>query len=180
MSRIGNKHIKIPAGTNVSVNGNEITVSGKLGTLVRTIDSSIKVEVSDATVILSRVNNSSPVKAKHGLYRSLLNNMVQGVSEGFKKSLTINGVGYKVVKQGNKIVMSIGYSHPVEFQEIEGIKFELPTATEIVVCGIDKELVGQVAANIKLTKPVEPYHHYGIKYTGEYVRKKEGKTGGKK
>jgi len=177
MSRIGKKEIIIPAGVTAAVNGNIVDVSGKLGNLSRQIESVISVKVEDGKILVSRVNESKPAKAKHGLTRSLIANMVHGVSEGFSKSLTINGVGYKTQKQGSKLVLNIGYSHPVEFFEGDGITFELPGPKEILVKGIDREKVGQVAANIRAARPVEPYHHYGIYYTGERLRKKEGKTG---
>ena len=180
MSRIGNRPISLPEGTKVTVNGTEITVTGKLGTLTRNIETCVKVNQEGNELVITRVNDSKPVKAKHGLYRSLINNMVVGVTEGYKKSLIINGVGYKATKQGNKIVLNIGFSHPVTFVEEKGITFEVPAVTEVVVKGIDKEVVGLIAAKIRQTKPCEPYHNYGIRYSDEVVKKKAGKTAGKK
>ena len=181
MSRIGRKPIDIPAGVTVTVdNNNLVTVTGKLGTLTQVVDKIITVQVENNQVVLTRPNDLGPVKAKHGLYRMLIANMVTGVNEGFKKSVVINGVGYKVTKTGNKVVLNIGLSHPVEVVETEDVKLDCPSATEIVVSGISKEKVGQFAAMIRGIKPVEPYHAYGIKYGDEVVIKKVGKVSGKK
>lgn len=180
MSRIGKKPITLPAGVTFSYDDGLVTVKGAKGTLTRNIDKCIGVEINGAVVTMTCPDDAkSDVQAKHGLYRALVANMVKGVSEGFSRSLIINGVGYKVTAQGNKIVMNIGFSHPVEVTAPEGITFACPTQTEIVVSGIDKELVGQTAANIKAKRPVEPYHAYGVRYKEETVILKEGKKTGK-
>lgn len=181
MSRIGRMPVVIPNGVNVTIdNDNVVTVEGKLGKLSQKVDKVINVEVKDGHVVLTRPNDLPDTKAKHGLYRMLVSNMVHGVSEGFAKTLNINGVGYKVTKQGNKVVMNLGFSHPVEIVEEEGITLETPDATTLVVKGINKELVGQYAAKVRGLRPVEPYHAYGIKYSDEVVIKKVGKVSGKK
>lgn len=180
MSRIGRNPIHIPQGVQVSVDDkNVVTVTGPLGTLTQKVDSVITVSQHDGVVALSRANDNNDVKAKHGLYRALINSMVEGVSKGFSKSLTISGVGYKLNKQGNKLTMNIGLSHPVEIVEVPGITIEVPAATEIKISGIDKQLVGQFAAKIRDVKPVEPYHGYGIRYKDEVVILKQGKAAGK-
>ena len=180
MSRIGRMPIAIPQGVNVTVDNNLVTVTGKLGTLTQKFGKFTNVAVEGDHVVVTRINDTNEAKAQHGLYRMLISNMVEGVSKGFSKTVVINGVGYKATKQGNKVVMSIGFSHPVEVEEIDGIKLECPNATDIVISGINKELVGQFAAKIRDIKPVEPYHAYGIKYKDEVVVRKEGKTSGKK
>ena len=179
MSRIGRAPVAIPAGVTVEVKDNKMIVKGPKGTLEQEIDARITLAEENGHVTLSRANDSKELKAKHGLYRALLHNMVTGVTHGYSKGLVINGVGYKVAKQGNKIVLNIGYSHPVEFAEIEGIKLECPTQTEITVSGIDRVKVGQVAANIRKWRKPEPYHGYGIRYKDEVIERKEGKTAGK-
>ena len=156
MSRIGRAPVAIPAGVTVEVKDNKMIVKGPKGTLEQEIDARITLAEENGHVTLSRANDSKELKAKHGLYRALLHNMVTGVTHGYSKGLVINGVGYKVAKQGNKIVLNIGYSHPVEFAEIEGIKLECPTQTEITVSGIDRVKVGQVAANIRSLREPEP------------------------
>ncbi len=181
MSRIGRLPVDIPNGVNVTVDDNNlVTVSGKLGTLTQVVDRVIKVENKDNQIVLTRPNDSNDVKAKHGLYRVLINNMVKGVTEGFSKTIIINGVGYKATKQGNKVILNIGFSHPVELLEEEGITLECPDATTLVVKGISKEQVGQYAAKVRGIKPVEPYHAYGLKYGDEVVIRKVGKVSGKK
>ncbi len=180
MSRIGKMPIHLPEGVKVEQNNNIVTVSGKLGTLSREIDSKIKLEQNGNIVTLTRENDENEVRAMHGLYRALIHNMVVGVTEGFKKVLIIKGIGYKLAKQGNKLVMNIGFSKPVEVVEPEGIKIDAIEADKIQVSGIDKEQVGQVAAKIRALKPVEPYHLYGIRYIDEVVIQKEGKKVGKK
>ena len=179
MSRIGRAPVAIPAGVTVEVKDNKMIVKGPKGTLEQEIDARITLAEENGHVTLSRANDSKELKAKHGLYRALLHNMVTGVTSGYSKGLVINGVGYKVAKQGNKIVLNIGYSHPVEFPECEGIKLDCPTQTEITVSGIDKVKVGQVAANIRSLREPEPYHGYGIRYKDEVIERKEGKTAGK-
>ena len=180
MSRIGKKPITLPAGVTLTNDNGLITVKGPKGTLTRTVDPCIGVNIEGATVTLTCPDGADrDVQAKHGLYRALVANMVTGVSQGFTRNLIINGVGYKVAVQGDKLVLNIGYSHPIEVVAPAGIKFECPSATEIVVSGIDKELVGQTAANIKAKRPVEPYHAYGVRYKEETVILKEGKKAGK-
>jgi len=180
MSRIGRKPIVLPEGVSVKVNGDEVEVSGKLGTLKRTIDSRIQLTIENNELTLTRPNDSKECRERHGLYRALLANMVKGVSEGFTKNLTFNGVGYKLQKSGNKLVMNIGLSHSVNFEEVPGIEISVLSNTEVQVKGIDKELVGQIAANIRAIRPVEPYHAYGIRYSDEHVMRKVGKAAGKK
>ena len=180
MSRIGRLPVAIPVGVEVSVSPeNIVTVKGAKGTLTLKVNSIITVKVEGAEVHVTRPNDEKSVKAMHGLYRKLIANMVEGVSKGFEKSLVLNGVGYKAVKQGKKLVLSVGYSHPVEIEEIPGITYECPSITEVVVKGIDKELVGQMAANIRKVRNPDPYHVYGIRYKDEVIVRKEGKTGKK-
>lgn len=179
MSRIGRKEILLPQGVTVEVNKNLVVVNGPKGKLEQQIDNQIVVKVEDGKVCLTRLNETSDARAKHGLYRALINNMVQGVSQGFSKKLIINGVGYKANKQGNKLVLNIGLSHNIEIEEEDGIKIECPAQTEIVISGIDKQKVGQFSAKIRDLKPVEPYHAYGIRYSDEVVIRKVGKTAGK-
>ncbi len=180
MSRIGRLPVVIPQGVEVSVSPeNVVTVKGAKGTLNLNVKSLIKVNVENGEVKVSRPNDEKETKALHGLYRKLIANMVEGVSKGFEKGLVLNGVGYKVAKQGKKIVLSVGYSHPVEIEEVPGITFECPSATEVVVKGIDKELVGQIAANVRKVRNPDPYHAYGIRYRDEVIARKEGKTGKK-
>lgn len=175
MSRIGRAPIAIPQGVTVDINNNLVTVKGPLGTLSQTVDKSIDVKVEDGHVVCTRHSDDKDHRALNGLYRALINNMVVGVTKGFEKSLIVNGVGYKVTISGNKLTLNIGYSHPVEFVAPEGISFAQPQPLEIVVKGIDRQLVGQVAATIKASKPVEPYHNYGIHYKDETVIHKVGK-----
>lgn len=176
MSRIGRLPVVIPANVTVNVTSdNVVEVKGPLGALSQKVNKAITVKVENNEVLVSRHDDEKEHKAMHGLYRKLIANMVEGVTNGFKKELVVNGVGYKVAKQGNKIVINCGYSHPVEFTECEGITFEVPNATEIVVKGIDREKVGQVAANIKVTRVPDPYHVYGIRYKNETIMRKEAK-----
>ncbi len=179
MSRIGRLPIDIPADVTVTLNEQTVTVAGKLGTLTQDVDKTISVKVEGNQVVLTRANETGDVKAKHGLYRQLIANMVKGVSEGFSKTLNINGVGYKATLQGTKVVLNIGFSHPIDVVPTEGIKLAV-NGNDITVSGIDKAKVGQFAAKIRDLKPVEPYHAYGIKYADEVVIRKEGKTSGKK
>lgn len=176
MSRIGKQPIAIPSGVNVTLNDGVITVTGKLGTLTKKLDSHISCEIKDGHVYVTRENDN--YKARHGLYRQLIHNMIIGVTEGYTKRLTINGIGYKLAQQGNDIVMSIGFSHPVVVKAVDGIKLTCDK-NEIIVSGIDKELVGKFASNIKDLRPVEPYHGYGIYYSDEVVVRKEVKSGKK-
>jgi large subunit ribosomal protein L6 len=179
MSRIGRAPVTLPKGVSVEVKDNILTVKGSLGTLNQDIDPKITFTQTDDVITLTRADDKKETRAKHGLYRALLQNMVIGVTKGYEKGLIVNGVGYKVSKQGTKIVLNVGYSHPVELTEIAGIKLECPTDKEIVVKGINKVDVGQVAANIRAIRKPEPYHGYGIRYKDEVIERKEGKTAGK-
>ena len=179
MSRIGKMPVVIPAGVTVSFADGVVTVKGAKGTLSQKIEGDIVVKVDGAHALVEKAHESEELDAKHGLYRALLHNMVVGVSQGYSKSLKVNGVGWKVAKQGKKIVLNVGFSHPVEFEEPEGITLACPSQNEITVTGIDKTLVGQTAANIRTIRIPEPYHGYGIAYSDEVIERKEGKTGGK-
>lgn len=179
MSRIGRKIITLPQGVNVSVNDSVVSVNGPKGNLSQEIDKQILVKVNGQTVQLTRTNETTDAKAKHGLYRALVNNMVQGVTNGYSKKLEINGVGYKATKQGKKLILNLGHSHNIEVEEVEGITITCPSQTEIVISGIDKQLVGQIASNIRDLRTVEPYHAYGVKYADEVVRRKVGKAAAK-
>lgn len=180
MSRIGKLPIAIPAGVTVEVNNNVVTVKSSKATLTQEYSKNVTVEVKDNQILVVRNDETSDSNAKQGLYRQLINNMVVGVSTGFTKSLTVNGIGYKLNKQGNKLVMNLGLSHPVEFMEVPGITLEVPDNTTILVKGADKQLVGAIAAKIKDLRPMEPYHGYGIHYTSEPVILKPGKSTSKK
>ena len=180
MSRVGRAIIEIPNGVTVSFNNNVLEVSGPKGKLTQEIKDCIKPSIEGNVLSFTRINDENEVKSLHGLYRNLANNMILGVTKGFSKSITINGVGYKASKSGNKVVLNVGFSHPVEIEEIDGISLACPSATEIVVSGIDKAKVGQFASAIRDIRPVEPYHAYGIYYTDEKIIRKEGKTAGKK
>ena len=180
MSRIGKEPVAIPNGVEVKLDNNVITVKGSKGTLTRELHPNMKVEVKDNTVVVTRPNDEKENRALHGLTRTLIANMVKGVSEGFAKELEVNGVGYRAQKQGNKLVLNLGFSHPVEFVEPEGITFDVPNPNSIIVKGINNEAVGQMAAEIRAMREPEPYKGKGIKYTTERIRRKEGKTGAKK
>lgn len=177
MSRIGKMPIAIPSGVDVKIDGANVTVKGPKGTLTDTFDPEIKVEVQGSEVIVSRSNDEKKNRALHGLTRALLNNMVTGVSEGFEKVLEVNGVGYRAQKQGKKLVLSLGYSHPVEMEENGDITIDVPSPNQIIIKGIDKQKVGQFAAEVREKRPPEPYKGKGIKYADEHIRRKEGKTG---
>ena len=179
MSRIGRAPITVPAGVTIDNTNNLITVKGPLGTLTQQVDSSITVKVDGNVLTVERHSDDKDHRALHGLYRALINNMVTGVTKGFEKHLIVAGVGYKVQATDTKLTMNIGFSHPVEFTAPAGITFAMAAPLEIVVKGIDRQLVGQMAATIKAAKPVEPYHGYGIHYKDEVVVRKEGKTAGK-
>lgn len=180
MSRIGRLPVVIPQGVEVTVSPeNLVTVKGPKGTLSRQIDKSITVKVENGHVVCSRSSEEKEIKSMHGLYRKLIFNMVEGVTKGFQKGLVVNGVGYRVVKQGKKVVLSIGYSHNIEIEEIDGITLEVPSEKDIVVKGIDNEKVGQFAANIRSLRKPDPYHAYGIRYSDEVIARKEGKKGTK-
>jgi len=177
MSRIGRKPIAIPAGVKVTVDGNKVTVAGPKGTLDSTFHQKMAIAVEGDNVVVSRPDDENESKALHGLTRTLISNMVTGVSEGFTKELEVIGVGYRVAKQGTNLVMNLGFSHQVIIPEADGIKFECPDANKIKVIGIDKQKVGQIAAEIREKRPPEPYKGKGIRYVGEYIIRKEGKTG---
>lgn len=177
MSRIGNKPITVPAGIDVTIDGQKITVKGPKGTLERTVNDNISIKLENGVIVVARPNDEKENRSLHGLARTLINNMIEGVSNEFSKQLEINGVGYRAAKQGNKIVLTLGYSHPVEMVEPEGITYEVPNPNSIIVKGIDKELVGQMAAEIRSKRPPEVYRGKGIKYVDEHIRRKEGKTG---
>ena len=179
MSRIGKLPVAIPAGVTITFENGLVTVKGAKGTLTQQITGNIDIKIEGAEAHVVTTGEGTDTNAKHGLYRALLHNMVVGVTEGYKKSLKVNGVGWKVAKQGNKLVMNVGFSHPVDFAEPAGVKLECPSPNEIVVSGIDKTLVGQVAADIRKIRIPEPYHGYGIAYSDEVIERKEGKTGGK-
>jgi len=177
MSRIGKMPVKIPAGVQVTVDNNKVTVKGPKGTLAREFHKDMIIKIEDSKVVVERPSDQKNHRALHGLTRSLINNMVSGVVGGFQKVLVLEGVGYRAAKQGNKLVLTIGYSHPVEIEPPEGIEFEVPAPNRIVVKGINKELVGQIAANVRAVREPEPYKGKGIRYEDEVVRRKEGKTG---
>ena len=179
MSRIGRAPVTIPAGVTIDVQETVFTVKGPKGTLTQDYDKNITISIEGNVATLTRANEQKETKAKHGLYRALLQNMVKGVTDGYEKVLVVNGVGWKVQKQGNGLVLNVGFSHPVEVAAVEGITFDCPTQTEISVKGIDKVSVGQVAASIRSIRKPEPYHGYGILYTDEVIERKEGKTAGK-
>ena len=179
MSRIGKLPVTIPAGVTVSYENGLLTVKGSKGTLTQQVTGQIDIKIEGGAAHVVTTGNNPDTNAKHGLYRALLHNMVVGVTEGYKKTLKVNGVGWKVQKQGNKVVLNVGFSHPVEFPEPAGVKLECPSVNEIVVSGIDKTAVGQTAANIRKIRIPEPYHGYGIAYSDEVIERKEGKTGGK-
>ena len=177
MSRIGNKPITVPAGIDVAIDGQKITVKGPKGTLERIVNDNISIKLENGVIVVTRPNDEKENRSLHGLTRTLINNMIEGVSNEFTKQLEINGVGYRAAKQGNKIVLTLGYSHPVEMVEPQGITYEVPNPNSIIVKGIDKELVGQMAAEIRSKRPPEVYRGKGIKYVDEHIRRKEGKTG---
>jgi len=177
MSRIGRKPINIPAGVTISVDGNVVTVKGPKATLTQKIHPNMSVSVDGNEALVTRPNDEKQNKSLHGLTRSLINNMVIGVTEGFKKDLDVNGVGYRVLKQGTNLVMNLGYSHQVIVPEIDGITIECPTANKILILGPDKQQVGQFAAEVREKRPPEPYKGKGIKYVDEHIRRKEGKAG---
>lgn len=180
MSRIGIKPVDLPAGVEVKVDGNNaVTVKGPKGELTEQISKLLKIEVKDGVVTVSRDSDAKAYREQHGLARTLIQNMVTGVTAGYEKKLELVGVGYKAEKKGSKLVLSLGYSHPVEMEDPDGITTETPSATEVLVKGIDKAVVGNYAANIRAWRKPEPYKGKGIKYAGEYIRRKEGKTGAK-
>lgn len=177
MSRIGNKPVVIPAGVTITQNGTTVTVKGPKGELTREFSPNITLNIEEGVVTLTRPDDSKENKTMHGTMRANLNNMVVGVSEGFAKALELIGVGYRAQLQGKKLVLNVGYSHSIEFETPEGIEIEVPSNTSIIVKGPNKEVVGELAANIRGTRPPEPYKGKGVRYAGEQVRRKEGKTG---
>lgn len=177
MSRIGNKIVILPAGVTVTQDGNSITVKGPKGELTREFSADITMNIEGNEVTFTRPNDSKDMKTIHGTSRANFNNMVVGVSEGFEKGLELIGVGYRAQLQGTKLVLSVGYSHPVEITPPAGVTVEVPSNTQVVVKGANKEHVGELAANIRGVRPPEPYKGKGIRYVGEFVRRKEGKTG---
>ena len=177
MSRIGNKPIIVPAEVQVKIDGQKITVTGPKGTLEREIHRNISVKMEENTITVTRKNDEPANRSLHGLTRTLIHNMIVGVTSGYNRELQINGVGYRVAKQGNNLNLTLGYSHPVIFEAPEGISFDVPNPNTIIVNGIDKELVGQTAAVIRMKRPPEVYRGKGIKYADEVIRRKEGKTG---
>jgi len=178
MSRIGREPITVPAGVTVTVaDGNVVTVKGPLGELKNTFSANLTIAQEGDKLLVTRPNDEKENRSLHGLTRTLLNNMVIGVTKGYEKKLEIVGVGYRAEKSGTKLTLGLGYSHPIIFEEANGIKFECPDNTTILVKGIDKQAVGQIAAVIRSKRPPEPYLGKGIKYSGEYIRRKAGKTG---
>ncbi len=177
MSRIGNKPITVPEGIEVNLDGQKITVKGPKGTLEREIHNNMSVKLENGVITVTRPNDEKENRSLHGLTRTLINNMIQGVSQEYTKQLEINGVGYRAAKQGKTLVLTIGYSHSVNMDEPNGITFEVPNPNTIIVKGIDKELVGQTAAEVRSKRPPEVYRGKGIKYSDEHIRRKEGKTG---
>lgn len=176
MSRIGKKPIEIPAGVEVKINGNEITVKGAKAELHGTFNKEIGVKVEGNEIIVTRPTDDKEHRSLHGLTRTLIANMVEGVTKGFTKELDVNGVGYRAAKQGNNLVMNLGFSHQVTVSETEGISIEVPNPNKIIISGSDKQQVGQFAADVRAKRPPEPYKGKGIKYVDEYVRRKEGKA----
>ena len=178
MSRIGRAPIAVPAGVTVTISdGNQVTVKGPLGELKETFNKALTIAQEGATITVTRPDDEKENRALHGLTRTLLNNMIVGVTTGYQKKLEIVGVGYRAEKQGKKIVLGLGYSHPVVFEENADVKFDIPDSTTIIVKGINKQVVGQMAAVIRSKRPPEPYLGKGIKYSGERIRRKAGKTG---
>ena len=179
MSRIGLKPITIPAGVDVNINANTVTVKGPNGTLTMDAHPNMDISVEGSEIIVKRPNDQKENRSLHGLTRTLIANMVTGVTEGFKKTLEVNGVGYRVQLQGSTLVMNLGFSHQVTMEAPEGIKIECPSANSIVISGADKQKVGQFAAQVREKRPPEPYKGKGIKYSDEHIRRKEGKAGKK-
>lgn len=177
MSRVGQKPIPVPAGVDVTVNGSRVAVKGSRGTLERTFHNRVAITQEDGQLSLTRADDERQSRALHGLSRALLNNMVVGVSEGFRRELNIVGVGYRAVLKDSDLELQLGFSHPVRFSAPAGINFEVPEPTKVIVTGIDKETVGQVAADIRKLRPPEPYKGKGIRYSDEQVRRKAGKAG---
>jgi large subunit ribosomal protein L6 len=179
MSRIGKLPVKVPAGVTIQIDGSTVTVNGPKGQLSREFSREMTIRVDGDTIVVERPSDLPKHKAFHGLTRTLISNMVVGVSKGFEKSLELVGVGYRASKAGSKLVLNVGYSHPVEMDPPAGIDFEVPNQASIIIRGADREMVGQVAANVRKVRPPEPYKGKGIRYIGEYVRRKVGKAGKK-
>ncbi|MDM5329389.1 50S ribosomal protein L6 [Neobacillus sp. CF12] len=177
MSRVGKKPIEIPAGVTVTLNNSTVTVKGPKGELTRSFNPDIEIKVEENLITITRPTDVKEHRALHGTTRAVIANMVEGVSKGFERKLELIGVGYRAQKQGNKLVLNVGYSHPVEIEPETGLEIEVPTNTRITISGTDKERVGALAANIRQVRPPEPYKGKGIRYEGEFVRRKEGKTG---
>lgn len=177
MSRIGRLPVEIPAGVDVKLDGNTLTVKGPKGTLTQEFHKDMIIEVKDGAIIVTRPSENKEHKSLHGLTRSLVANMVTGVTTGFSKTLEVNGVGYRVAKQGKDLVMNLGYSHQVIMSEFDGISIEVPNPNQIIISGPDKQVVGQFAAEVREKRPPEPYKGKGIKYADEVIRRKEGKAG---
>jgi len=181
MSRIGRAPITVPAGVEISIaDNNVVTVKGPKGTLTQQFNANMALAMDNGVLTVTRPNDAKENRALHGLTRTLINNMVVGVTTGYKKELDVNGVGYRVAKEGNKLVMNLGYSHQVIMEEKDGITIEVPAPNKIIINGCDKQKVGQFAAEVREKRPPEPYKGKGIKYTDEVIRRKAGKTGGKK
>ena len=181
MSRIGRAPITVPAGVEISIaDNNVVTVKGAKGTLTQQFNANMAIALENGVLTVSRPNDAKENRALHGLTRTLINNMIVGVTEGYKKELDVNGVGYRVAKEGNKLVMNLGFSHQVIMEEKNGITIEVPGPNKIIVLGSDKQAVGQFAAEVREKRPPEPYKGKGIKYVDEVIRRKAGKTGGKK
>ncbi|WP_066301487.1 50S ribosomal protein L6 [Bacillus sp. FJAT-29937] len=178
MSRIGKKPIEVPTGVTINIDSNNtVTVKGPKGELTRSFSPDMTIQLEENVLTVSRPSESKEHRTLHGTTRALLSNMVEGVSKGFEKGLELIGVGYRAQKQGNKLVLNVGYSHPVEIEPEAGVEVDVPSNTKVIVKGINKERVGALAANIRDVRPPEPYKGKGIRYEGEYVRRKEGKTG---
>lgn len=177
MSRIGRQPIAVPAGVDVKIDGSTVTVKGPKGTLAKTVHSNMNVAMENGEIKVTRPDESNLNKSLHGLTRTLINNMVIGVTEGYSKELEVNGVGYRAAKQGKDLVLNIGYSHQVIIPEADGISIEVPSPNKIVISGPDKQMVGQFAAEVREKRPPEPYKGKGIKYADEHIRRKEGKAG---
>ncbi|AEG58610.1 50S ribosomal protein L6 [Desulforamulus ruminis] len=179
MSRIGKKPIPVPQGVDIQINGNNVLVKGPKGQMEREFHRDMMIKLEDGTLLVERPSDAKDHRSLHGLSRTLLSNMVEGVTKGFQRNLELVGVGYRAAKQGNKLVLTVGYSHPVEMDPPAGIEIEVPAPTKISIKGYDKQVVGQFAANVRAVREPEPYKGKGIKYEGERIRRKAGKAGGK-
>jgi large subunit ribosomal protein L6 len=177
MSRIGRLPIPVPSGVDVTIDGRNVTVTGPKGSLSRVLHPDMTVSREDGTILVTRPTEQKTHKQLHGLTRTLVNNMVVGVTDGYRKGLEITGVGYRAALNGRKLTLNLGYSHPIEIDPPEGISFEVENPTRLAVVGIDKELVGQIAAKVRATRKPEPYKGKGVRYSGEYIRRKAGKAG---